>query len=37
LNSCEGHRRLKATSILEDYPENVKKVVPQNNQIFIDL
>ena len=37
LNSCKGHRRLKAASILDHYSENVKKVVPQNIHFFIDL
>ena len=30
LNSCKGPRRLRAASILDHYPENVRKVVPQN-------
>jgi len=37
LNSCKGHRLLKAASLLDHYPENVQKVVPQNNHFSIDL
>lgn len=37
LNGCKGPGRLKAASMLDRYPENAEKVVPQNNHIILDL
>jgi hypothetical protein len=37
LDSYRCHRRLKAASILDRYPENAEKVVPQSMHFSIDL
>jgi deoxyribodipyrimidine photolyase-like uncharacterized protein len=37
LEQLEDPRRLKAESILDHYPENVKKVVPQKHHFVVDV
>lgn len=37
LDSWNGHKQLKAASVVDHYPENVKKVVPQTVEFILDL